>query len=184
MGGGKAPRISVLRWDEQLGHWVMVSHANFNSPVAAICDQDPIPVTGSPPAVDDADLEQGRVLVEQWRNITTGRSSEKVRHIANQIQLADGRGWPTQDGAPIEWKPAANYEVENLAVARNGDLLMASYDAIAEDLQMEGEQYRDTASPRLLTWLRNADGRWELIALANFTVPEEIPAGVDCIAAS
>ena len=38
MGAEKAPRIAVFRWDDDLGHWVVVSYANFNSAIAAIAD--------------------------------------------------------------------------------------------------------------------------------------------------
>jgi len=182
MDGGKAPRISVFRWDDELGHWTMASHANFNRPIAAICERDPIPVSGETPATSTEDVALGTSLVEQWRDITTGKSTAKVRHPENQIQLADGTGWPRADDEPIEWAPAKAYDFENVGVARNGDLLVASYDAVASDLVMEGEEYRDTASPRLLTYLQSPEGDWQLIALANFTVPEAIPADVDCVA--
>ena len=181
MSDEKAPRISVFRWDEQQGHWVIVSHANFNSPLAALCSQAPIEVTGETPETSPEDVDLGTSLVEQWRDITTGVSSEKVRHPANQIQLADGQGWPTADGAPIEWAPAQAYDFANVGVARNGDLLVVSYEAVVSDLVMEGDEYRETASPRLLTYLISPEGKWELIALANFTVPQGIPADIDCV---
>jgi hypothetical protein len=181
MGGEKAPRISVMRWNEELARWQMVSHANFNSAVAAICGQDPIPVTGEELITSPEDLALGTSLVEQWREITLGISKEKVRHPANQIQLADGQGWPAVDGKPIEWEPASAYEAANIGVTRNGDLLVASYDAVVDDLTMEGTEYRASVSPRLLTYLLNPEGKWELIALANFTVPQGIPEGVDCV---
>ena len=181
MSDEKAPRISVFRWDEEQEHWVMVSHANFNSPLAALCSQAPIAVTGETPPTSAEDVALGTSLVEQWRDITTGVSSEKVRHPANQIQLADGQGWPTADGAPIEWAPAQAYDFANVGVARNGDLLVVSYDAVVSDLVMEGDEYRETASPRLLTYLLSPEGKWELIALANFTVPQDVPADVDCV---
>ena len=184
MSSEKAPRISVLRWDDAKGHWVMVSHANFNAPLAAICSQAPISVSGETPSTSPEDIALGTSLVEQWRDITTGASSEKVRHPANQIQLADGQGWPTADGAPIEWAPAQAYDFANVGVARNGDLLVVSYDAVVSDLEMEGNEYRETASPRLLTYLLSPEGKWELIALANFTVPETLPADVDCVSPS
>lgn len=182
MSSEKAPRIAVLRWDEQLGHWVTVSYANFNTPVAAICDQEPIVVTGETPAVSTEDLELGTSLVTQWRDITTGQSTQRVRHPANQIQLADGQGWPTADGSAISWAPAGAYEVGNIGVTRNGDLLVTSYDAIVSDLVVEGDQYSSTANPRLITYLLSPEGKWELIALANFNVPQGVPAGVDCVA--
>lgn len=181
MSGDPAPRMTVFRWDEELGHWVLVSHANFNSPIAAICDRSPIPVSGEPPATSPQDIELGTALVEQWRAITLGESQEKIRHEANQIQLADGQGWPTADGKPIQWTPASAYEVANVGITRNGDLLVASYDAVVSDIVMEGDEYSETASPRLLTYLLSPEGKWELIALANFSVPQDIPADVDCV---
>jgi hypothetical protein len=181
MSADKAPRMTVFRWDEGLGHWVLVSHANFNSPIAAICDRSPIAVSGEPPVTSAEDFELGTSLVEQWRAITMGESQEEVRHPANQIQLADGQGWPTADGKPIEWTPASAYEVANVGIARSGDLLVASYDAVVSDIVMEGDEYAETSSPRLLTYLQSSEGTWELIALANFTVPQDIPADVDCV---
>lgn len=181
MSDEKAPRISVFRWDAQEGHWMMVSHANFNSPLAALCSQAPIAVSGETPETSPEDIALGTRLVEQWRDITTGASTERVRHPANQIQLADGQGWPTADDAPIEWAPAQAYDFANVGVARNGDLLVISYDAVVSDLVMEGDAFRETASPRLLTYLLSPEGKWELIALANFTVPQDLPADVDCI---
>jgi hypothetical protein len=181
MSADSAPRISVFRWSEELGHWVAVSYANFNSAIGAICEQEPISVSGETPATSPEDIALGTSLVEQWRDITTGKSKEKIRHPANQIQLADGQGWPTADGEPIEWAPAQAYDFANVGVARNDDLLVVTYDAVVSDLVMEGDEYRDTASPRMLTFLRSPEGKWELIALANFNVPTGVPGDVECV---
>jgi len=181
MSDEKAPRIVVARWDEELGHWVMVSYANFNRAIASICEQEPIAVSGETANTSPEDVALGTSLVEQWRDITTGASKEKVRHSGNQIQLADGQGWPAIDGKPIEWAPAQAYDFANVGVARNGDLLVVSYDAVVSDFVMEGDEYRDTASPRMLTYLLSPEGKWELIALANFNVPEGVPADVECV---
>jgi hypothetical protein len=181
MSDEKAPRIVVARWDEGLGHWVMVSYANFNRAIAAICEQEPITVRGETANTSPEDVALGTWLVKQWRDITTGESNEWVLHPDNQIQLADGQGWPALDGEPIEWAPAQAYDFANVGVARNGDLLVVSFDAAVSDLVMEGDEFRDTASPRMLTYLLSPEGKWELIALANFNVPEGIPADADCV---
>lgn len=180
MSGDFAPRLTVLKWDEALGRWAIVSHANFNTPLAAVCDASPIEMGGDPAQTSAEDFALGEQLVVQWRDITTGKSQERVRHPEAQIQLADGRAWPTADDKPLEWKPAQAYDYADLSITRDGDLLVASYDAVVSDLVMEGEEYRASASPRLLTYLQSPEGKWELIALANFTVPQEIPADVDC----
>ena len=181
MSDEKAPRIVVARWDEELGHWVMVSYANFNRAIASICGQEPITVSGETPNTSPEDVALGTSLVEQHRAITLGQVKQSMRHAEGQIQLADGQGWPTADGKPIEWSPASAYEADNIGIARNGDLLVASFDAVVRDIVMEGDEYRDTASPRLLTYLLSPEGKWEYIALANFNVPEGVPADVDCV---
>ena len=148
------PRLTTFHWNDLAKRWTLLSHG---------------------------DRALGESLIRQWRDITMGLSKGKVRHPANQIQLADGRGWPTTDGALIQWSPASAYEFDDLAVTRDGDLLVASYDAVESGLVLEGNAYRTSAAPRLLTYLRSAEGKWELIALANFNVPQGIPQGVPCV---
>lgn len=175
-----APRLTVFKWDEGAGHWDVVSHANFNSPVAAVCGVTPVQVESAQPDTSAEDVAIGESLVAQWRDITTGASKENVLNPQAQIQLADGQGWPNPDGSQIKWTPAKAYDYANLAVTRDGNLLVATYDAVVSDLVMEGAEYREQATPRLLTYMQNDAGTWELIGLANFTVPQGVPAGVDC----
>ena len=175
------PRLTTFHWDNAAKQWRLLSHANFSSPIAAICDQATYPLTPGTPNTSAADVALGETLVKQWRDITTGAIRMSVRHPQHQIQLADGQGWPTKDGTPITWSPAQAYDYNNLVVTRNGDLMVLSYDAVARNIVMEGGIYRSEASPRLLTYLKSPAGKWELISLANFTVPQEIPAGVSCV---
>lgn len=116
-------------------------------------------MTGEEPSVSAEDEALAASLVEQWRDVTTGQSSARLLHAASQVQLADGQGWPSADGEPIEWAPARAYDFANVGVARNGDLLVVSFDAVVSDLVMEGEEYRAIASPRLLTYLQSLEGR-------------------------
>lgn len=174
------PRLSVFRWDSLLGQWLIVSHADYNHPVAAICDEAPVAVTGEPPVTSEEDFALGESLVTQHRAITLGEVKGSLRHPGAQIQLADGQGWPTTDGSQIKWTPASAYAYEDLSVTRNESLIVLSYSAVASDLVMEGASYRASAAPRLFTFLLDTDGTWRYIALANFTVPAEIPASVDC----
>jgi hypothetical protein len=175
------PRLTVFRWDAALGQWMTVSHANFNNPVAAICNEIPVPVTGEPPATSAEDFALGESLVAQHRSITLGETKGSLRHPEAQIQLGDGQGWPTADGSQIKWTPASAYAFEDLSVTRNEGLMVLSYSAVASDLVMEGASYRSSAAPRLLTFLLDTDGTWRYIALANFTVPAEVPDTVDCV---
>lgn len=176
-----SPRLTVFRWDEGSGHWMVVSHANFNTPVAAICDRKPVAITKEKPDTSAEDVKTGEALVSEWRDITLGKTKKSVLDPASQIQLADGQGWPNPDGEKIKWSPAKAYESKDIAITQNEDLLVASYDAVVSDLAVEGSTYGSEASPRLLTYSRNGQGDWKMIALANFTVPEKVPAGVKCV---
>ena len=175
------PRLQVFRWSAERGHWVVASVANFNTPAAAICNAVPVPWTGMQASASAEDAELGRSLVDQWRAATTGRPSEAIVSRQLMIQLADGQGWPNPAGTPITWAPAQSYEVADIVTSRHGDLLVVSFVAVVSGLRMEGQAYGSERQPRLLTYLRNAEGKWELIALANFVTPATIPAGLDCV---
>lgn len=175
-----SPRLSVFRWDQDRGHWVIVSHANFNTPAAAECDQAAVTETSEQPDTSAADVATGEDLVNEWRNITLGKLKKSVLDPENQIQLADGEGWPNPDGSKIKWSPAGAYQPEEIVITRGGDLLIASYDAVESGLSVEGSTYGKSASPRLLTYRLNDQNEWKQIALANFNTPKEVPKGVDC----
>ncbi|MGI9197881.1 MAG: hypothetical protein ACR2KE_10515 [Candidatus Nanopelagicales bacterium] len=179
----KAPRIVVLRWDARLGHWVMVSYANFNKAIAAICERDPIVVRGETLNTSKEDLALGMSLVKWEAANAMGKPTDEVEvSPAFQVQFADGEGWPTTGEAMIDdWTPATSYDYDNVGVARNGDLIVVSYDAVVDGIVIEGEDYRDTATPRLATYLRNSDGKWQRISMGSFNVPEDIPADVECV---
>ncbi|MEX1209910.1 MAG: hypothetical protein WEA35_03430 [Candidatus Nanopelagicales bacterium] len=183
MSEEKAPRIVVLRWDEELGHWVMVSYANFNKAVAAICEQDPIVVRGETPNTSAEDLALDTSLVEWEAATATGKSTDEVGYSpAYQVQFADGQGWPTTGEAMIDdWTPAKSHDLDNVGVARNDDLLVLSYDAAVKDVVIEGEEYRDTATPRLATYRRDSNGEGQKISVGSFNVPEGVPADVECV---
>ena len=174
-------RLNVFRWSAERGHWVMVSIANFNTPTAAICNAAPVPRTAVPASTSAEDAELGRSLVGHWRAATMGRESEAIASDALMIQLADGQGWPNEAGVPIMWSPAQSYEAADIVTSRHGDLLVVSFVAVVSGLRVDARAYGAERHPRLLTYLRNAEGKWELIALANFVTPATIPAGLNCV---
>lgn len=89
--------------------------------------------------------------------------------------------WKNSGGVHGKCSGAQAYDFANVGVARSDDLLVVTYDAVVSELVMEGDEYRDTASPRMLTFLRSSEGKWELIALANFNVPNGVPGDVECV---
>ncbi len=177
-----SPRISVFRWNQDRGHWVIASHANFNTPVAAFCEQAPVKETKEQPPTSADDVATGEALVMEWRDITTGKTQKPILDSANQIQLADGEGWPNPDGSEIKWSPAKAYKPEDIVITRDGDVLVATYAAIESGLSVEGRTYGKSGSPRLLTYRLNDQNEWKLIALANFNSPAQAEKDVDCVA--
>ncbi len=181
LSGDARPRLQVFRWNAARGHWVVVSVANFNTPTAAICDAVPVPWTGMGASVSPEDAELGRSLVDQWRAITMGAPMETTGTQELMIQLADGQGWPNPDGTPIMWSPARGYQVADIVTSRQDDLLVVSFVAVVSGLRVDARAYGSERHPRLLTYLRTAEGKWEPIALANFVTPAMVPAGLDCV---
>jgi hypothetical protein len=182
MSGDVRPRLQVFRWSAERGHWVVVSVANFNTPTTAICNAVPVPRTGVETSNNEENAALGRLLVNRWRATTLGASEETIASPALAIQLGDGQGWPNTADVPIMWSPAGSYEVADIVTSRHGDLLVVSFVAVASGLRMDRRAYASEGQPRLLTYMRNADGKWELIALANFVTPATVPAGMDCVA--
>ena len=178
-----APRLSVFRWDQKLGHWVIVSHANFSTPLAANCDQAPAKETKENPPTSAQDVATGEALVDEWRDISTGKLKKlELLDPADQIQLANGWGWPSagSGAATIKWSPAKYYQPEGIVITRNGNLLIASYSAVVAGLKIEGKTEAEISSPRLMTYRLNDQNQWKLIALANFDPPKDLPKGVEC----
>ena len=171
----------MFRWSTERGHWVVASVANFNTPAAAICNAVPVRGTGMETSNNAEDAELGRLLVNQWRATTMGTSEETIASQALAIQLGDGQGWPNTTGIPIMWSPAGSYEAADIVTSRHGDLLVVSFVAVASGLRVDRQAYGSERQPRLLTYMRNAEGKWELIALANFVTPATVPAGMDCV---
>lgn len=173
------PRLTVIRWDEELGRWLIVSHANFNTPVQAICNQDPI----APPLVEvttsDADRRLGESLTQTLWDLFVQGDASPIAHPAVQVQTAGGGGFTTLD----EYKPGKMQAAatSDFVVTRNGDLIVVTH-----AMQADGNVYEGVIPlaaqkmPRLLTFIEDEQGDWKLISSASFSPPAEIPPDLDC----
>ena len=177
------PRLTVMRWDEDLGRWLIVSHANFNTPVQAICNQEPITVNPIEVNTSTADRELGEALTRtMWELFVDGDASPIV-HPQIQVQTAGGGGFTTID----EYKPGkmAVAEVSDFVVTRNEDLIVVNHGMEAQGNVYEGiTKLGEQKTPRLLTFLKDEQGAWKLITSASFSPPAEIPPDVDCAPAT
>ena len=161
---------------------MIVSHANFATPLDAECDHTPAKETEEQAPTSAQDVATGEGLVNEWRDISTGKLKKAVLDPKDQIQLASGAGWPNPGAAvsQIKWSPAKNYQPEDIVITRNGDLLVATYSAVVAGLKIEGKTEAETSSPRLITYRLNNQNQWKLIALANFDPPKDLSKGVEC----
>lgn len=173
------PRLTVMRWDEELGRWLIVSHANFNTPVQAICNQEPIAPTPVDVATSDADQQLGESLTRTLWDLFVQGDASPIAHPAIQVQTAGGGGFTTLD----EYKPGKMQAaaLSDFVVTRDGDLIVVTH-----AMQADGNVYEGIIPlaaqkmPRLLTFMEDEKGDWKLIASASFSPPAEIPEGLDC----
>lgn len=173
------PRLTVMRWDEELGRWLIVSHANFNTPVQAICNQEPIAPTPVDVNTSDADRQLGESLTRTLWDLFVQGDASPVVNRAIQVQTAGGGGFSTLD----EYKPGKMQAaaVSDFVVTRNGDLIVVSHAMQADGNIYEGiVPLASQKMPRLLTFFEDEEGEWKLISSASFSPPAEIPAELDC----
>ena len=182
MSGELAPRLTVIRWDEELGRWLFVSHANFNTPIQAVCNQEPISLGSAEVATSDADRELGESLARTWFDLLVAGDGSPLLHPQVQAQSAGGSGYTT----PAEYKKGQMKaaELSDFIVTRNGDLMVVTLGEVAEGTVYGGTDLGTQTHPRLLTFLQGKQGEWKLIASATFNPPAEVPANVDCATSS
>lgn len=176
----KAPRLTVFHWDSAESSWKVLSHANFNTPIAAICDKDPLVDNGLESSASPEDQKLGVSLAEKWFTLLEQGDGSPILNTQVQGQTASGLGYTTSS----EYKPAklSKVQLDDFVVTRNGKLIVVSL--YAKDAQIELEEARQLGTyvtPRLLTFYQGNDGSWTLIAAATFNPPEELPQGTACV---
>ena len=181
MSKDKAPRLTVFHWSSSDSRWKVLSHANFNTPVAAICSQKPIVDNKliSPASPEDQAL--GEKLSQDWFALAQTGNLLPMLSPMIQLQTAGGQGYTTLS----EYKPAkiSKTETERLVITRNDDLLVMSLYAKVSSTLLLGEQFGKEFEPRLYTFLKYKGGSWRLISSAYFNLPAKLPDGVACVPA-
>ena len=181
MSKDKAPRLTVFHWSESDSRWKILSHANFNTPVAAICDRKPLVEQDIVSSTSPEDKALGEKLIHDWFALAEKGSLVRMLSPMIQLQTAGGQGYTTI----LEDKPpkVSKTETDDIAVTRNGNLMVVSLYAKVSSTLLLGEQFGTTFTPRLYTWMRYGDGSWRLISSAYFNVPAKLPDGVACVSA-
>jgi hypothetical protein len=174
-----APRLTVVRWDQDLGRWLIVSHANFNTPVQAVCNQKPITMESQQVQTPESDRELGESLARTWFDLLVSGDGSPLMHPQVQGQVASGSGYTTAaEYTPGQMKAA---ELSDFVVTRNDDVVVVTLVVEAQGTVFANSEVLGTnLNPRLLTFLDDGEGDWKLISVATFNPPAEVPKDVDC----
>jgi len=177
------PRLTSFRWDDTAAQWKVLTHANFNVPIATICGGEPL-VQPPHPAVptSEEDVTLGLNLMLALRDAILAGNLTPLLDQQTQIQHACGMGITTSaELVPAEYK-YRSFEYSDLLVTRNEDVLAISYLGKPDGLVL-GFEAVDEWHPRLIAFRRLEEGQWRVIASANFVNVKAVPAGVECVAA-
>ena len=182
MSSDLAPRLTVVRWDEEAGRWLIVSHANFNTPIQAVCNQETIKLDSAEVATSNEDRELGEKLARTWFDLLIAGDGSPLLHPEAQGQSAAGTGYTTS--AEYVKGQMKSAELSDFVVTRDGDLIIVTLGVDTEGTVFAGSTELGTQkNARLLTFLQDDQGEWRLIATATFNPPAEVPAEVECAAA-
>ena len=179
MSAEKAPRLTVFRWNKARKRWLVVSHANFNTPVAAICSQKPVTYTGLLSPADQQQQHLGEDLVQKWFNLLAREQGELMLNPQVQSQTAGGDGYTTI--SERKRITVTSRELDGYVVTHHEGLMVISVYHRVTDANYMGTQLGTTKNPLVLTYQQEEDGTWLLIAIAIFCPPKGLPAGVACI---
>ena len=181
MSREKAPRITVFHWEESDHRWKIVSHANFNVPVAAVCDKQAIVQEPLTSPVSSADYTLGIEVVNEFISLLEAGDAAPIVHPQYQVQTASGAGLTT---LAERKKPSKvdDMTFKDPIVTRDGHLMVFSgYFETTQHTFMDVNQLRVGMVPHLLTFLEGEDGKWKMIANALFSPPATLPEGMKCM---
>ncbi len=181
MGKDKAPRLTVLLWNDKASRWQVVSHANFNVPVAAVCDRTPMTQMPMSSPASPEDYKLGIDLVNKFIELLAASNTKLMLHPQVQVQTASGFGITTL-AERKKASSASNMTYKDPLISRDGKLLVFSgYFLTPQHDFMKDNPLRVGIVPHLLTFMQGEDGAWLMIANALFSPPSQIPEGTSCV---
>jgi hypothetical protein len=181
MSKSKAPRLTVFHWNPAANRWQILSHANFNTPVAAICDKKPLTSNKikSPSSPEDQLL--GKELITKFYDLVMKGDSSPILNPQIQFQSAQGMGYTTLS----ERKKSTQYQrisFDSPIVTRNGRLLVvATFNTTEQRTLMQDNHLQADKAANLSTFIQSDSGQWSMIAVAAFAPAKALPDGVDCV---
>ena len=181
MSNSKAPRLTVFHWSSYDSRWKILSHANFNTPVASICDKKPFVDSGlrSPSSPEDQSL--GKELIGRFYDLVMKGDSSPILNPQIQFQSASGVGYTTLS----ERKKSTQYQritFDDAVITRNGRLLVVStFNTTEQRTLMQDNHLHADKAANLSTFIQSDNGQWSIISVAAFAPPISLPKGVECV---
>ena len=120
-----------------------------------------------------AETQKGTELVEEFFNLLLDEDEKglaKFLSPAFQIQRADG-SYLNRDEYLEAPAKVESYEIEDLRATKTGGVYVVRYDVVA-DVTIDGVQQSNAPAPRLSVFVKGKGG-WQIVAHANFNVPED-----------
>jgi len=179
LSSDRAPRLTVFHWNSSASMWQILSHANFNTPIGSICDKRPLINNGLQSTVSGEDLRLGVSLTEKWFNLLEQGDGSPMLNKHVQGQAAGGLGYTTPSEYPSGF--LSKVTINDIVVTRSKNLIVTSLYLKAAQSVWQSQELGTDTKPRLLTFMREADDNWSLIATAVFNPPKELPPELRCV---
>lgn len=177
MSGETMPRILVMRWNDTAGMWKIFSHADFDTPKSILCggnaDYMPEKSTFKP-----EDIALATENLERMQAASLNHTEKSVQSKGFQYVFASGER-KTAPGA-IRARMKRHVEPHNIEAIRSGDLLAMRYD-MESSLTLDGGDVESELRPRLMTFHKDSDGQWRMIAIGMFSVTAKLAKNISCI---
>ena len=175
------PRLTVFRRDDASAQWKVLSHANFNVPIATICEEQPlVPVSDPPVPTSAEDVALGVETVHALAAALLTGDIASVHDAEVQVQNAGGIGGTTILG--LGENHYRTIETSNHLVTRNADVMVVSYRGLPSGISL-GAPIEEAWRPRLVTFRQDESGAWKVIASAVFSTIADVPDTVQCMKA-
>ena len=184
-----APRLSLFRYEPARGEWLLVSHANFNPPIAQICSHL-LPAHSQshalPASSSASQLATASSLVRRWYQDLARDGDDLARPggmLLPKAQLVYGDGYGRDGDSGYRTVKVGQTATRNFLVREHGNVMVIRFDAL-NHLQIANRAYTDRWQPRLVTLVRDSGSVqspvWRIAGFAIFSYPRQPPDGVPC----
>lgn len=178
----ESPRLTVFRWDPIMWKWQIVSHANFNTPLAAICNYKPVKQTPLDTDTSAEDTQLGIRLFERYLKYLRAKNLKPVVDPEVQFQSASGRGGTLFKESPSVIGTFQGTTYKDVVVTRNGGILNLSLSVKHKlGIYQGAVEIKNDYNPILWTFRKDAKNDWKLISAATFAPAKNLPSGSKCI---